>query len=326
MEEENTPKRYDKFVALGVVLLVILFSPIILLSVLGDKVTELFALPKLKREYRQSAYYKDLSIPYKKGLENSPQYRVYNSLKQRKMEFQFQTKVSNILDCFTYQNTLYLLKDVDQIRFHEEKRIWEAVYDGDPTPLDEVYDAMVSEVRSQGENLPIRLLAERKLVDETDLRGMELPEYITLVRSYDRVFEEEDPELILIIPTDEEELYDMMCRTPDLPGEFRLPQEGPLIWDLYEGAELHIEVNPLDCCISVHRKGISKIRNELTHWHSDIFEIYNEICELGKPGNILAIRSTMFMKATYTGNRKDCPYESGRKSLFRKVYYYEPKV
>ncbi len=319
-------KKNNKLTAMGIVILVVLLSPVILVWMLADRVVYLFSLPKLKKEYHQSDYYKDLNIPYKKNLIHSPGYRVYNSLKQKRMEFRFENHSSNIIDYFEYQNTLYLLKDVDQIRFHEEKRIWKAVYDGDPTPLDEVYDAMVSEVRSQGETLPVRLLVERRLVDVTDLRGMEIPEYITLVRSYDKVFEEEDPELILIIPTDEEELYDMMCRTPDLPGEFRLPQEGPLIWDLYEGAELHIEVNPLDCCISVHRKGISKIRNELTHWHSDIFEIYNEICELGKPGNILAIRSTLFMKATYTGNRKDCPYESGRKSLFRKVYYYEPKV
>ncbi len=321
MKKEYRKKWTETFSAFGVILLMVLFSPIILLFLLWDKVVAFFTLPRRKKEYHQSPFYKDLSVPYKRNLQHSPQYRVYNSLKERHLEFRFSYPQSY----FVYENTVYLLGDFDQILSDENEGIWKADYDGDLRPLDRVYEAMAAEARSREETLPVKLLVERRVVSETDLRGMELPEYMTLIRSYDRVFEEEDPQLLLMVPTDEEELYDMMCRTPGLPGKFAFPQEGPLVWELYEDAELHIGVDPLDCCVSVHKKGSSKFRKELTHWHSDIFEIYDQVRDLGKPGNILAIRSSLFGKTTYIGNREGCPYHRSKGSLFRKLHIYEPK-
>ena len=186
-------KQHPKLASLGIVILVILFSPVILICLLMDRVAYLFSLPKLKKTYYESYYYKDLSVPYSKHLLHSPQYRVYNSLKKQGLYFQFRDSRSNDINYFVYGNTLYLLDNLDQIQFDENKRIWEAVYDGDPTPLDGVYEALASKIQSRGEDLPIKLLVERRLITETDLRGMELPDYITLIRSYDRAFEEEDP-------------------------------------------------------------------------------------------------------------------------------------
>ena len=119
-------KWQNKLAGLGVVLLVVLFSPVILVWMLVDRVVYLFSLPKLKKEYHQSDYYKDLNIPYKKNLIHSPGYRVYNSLKQRRMEFRFEIKFSNVLDYFEYQKVLYLLGDFDQILFDEENKVWMA--------------------------------------------------------------------------------------------------------------------------------------------------------------------------------------------------------
>lgn len=319
-------KQHPKLASLGIVILVVLVSPVILVGLLIDRVAYLFTLPKLKRTYYGSAYYKDLSVPYSKHLLHSPQYRVYNSLKKQGLYFQFRDSYSNDINYFVYENTLYLLENLDQIQFNENKRIWEAVYDGDPTPLDGVYEALSSKVKSQEEVLPIKLLVERRLIAETDLRGMELPDYVTLIRSYDRAFQEEDPQLTHIIPTDEKELYDMMGLTPGLCGTYRIAEDNTLIWDLYDKAELHIGVHPMDCTISVHRKGVSKFRNEITHWHCDIYSVYDEICTLGKPGNVLVIRSSLLGESTYQGSREECPYKENRNTLFGRVYYFLPSV
>ena len=318
-------KQHPKLAALGVLILVVLFSPVILVGLLIDRVAHLFSLPKLKKTYYGSSYYKDLSVPYSKHLLYSPQYRVYNSLKKQGLDFQFRDSCSNDIDCFIYRNTLFMLENFDQIQFNENKRIWEAVYDGDPTPLDGVYEALSSKVKSQEEVLPIKLLVERRLIAETDLRGMELPDYITLIRSYDRAFQEEDPQLTQIIPTDEKELYDMMRLTTDLCGTYRIAEDNTLIWDLYDKAELHIGVHPMDCTISVHRKGVSKFRNELTHWHCDIYSVYDEICTLGTPGNVLVIRSSPLGKSTYQGSREECPYKEDGNSILCRVYHFRQR-
>lgn len=319
-------KQHPKLASLGIVILVALFSPVILICLLMDRVAYLFSLPKLKKTYYESYYYKHLSVPYSKHLLHSPQYRVYNSLKKQGLYFQFRDSRSNDINYFVYGNTLYLLDNLDQIQFDENKRIWEAVYDGDPTSLDGVYEALASKIQSRGEDLPIKLLVERRLITETDLRGMELPDYITLIRSYDRAFEEEDPQLTLIIPTDEKELYDMMGLTPGLCGTYRIAEDNTLIWDLYDKAELHIGVHPMDCTVSVHRKGVSKWRNEITHWHCDIYSVYDEICALGKSGNVLVIRRSLFGTSTYQGSSKECPYKNDGNSILRsKVYYFRPR-
>lgn len=116
-------KQHPKLASPGIVILVVLFSPIILVWLLMDRVAYLFSLPKLRKTYYGSVYYKDLSVPYSKHLLYSPQYRVYNSLKKQGLDFQFRDSYSNDINYFVYENTLYLLENLDQMQFNENKRI-----------------------------------------------------------------------------------------------------------------------------------------------------------------------------------------------------------
>ena len=99
-------KWYNK---LAIFLCVVVFSPIILAAVLFAGAMYLFKLPKNKKEYRESEYFKDLNIPYAGYLLYSPEYRFYNSAKKRKLPMDYIIQSSNGLEYFVFENVLYLI-------------------------------------------------------------------------------------------------------------------------------------------------------------------------------------------------------------------------
>ena len=56
------------------------------------------------------------------------------------------------------------------------------------------------------------------------------------------------------------------------------------------------------------------------------FEIYDEVCNIGKRGNVMVLRSTATSGALmFYGSKADCPYSPDKKYLLGKYYYLEAK-
>ena len=67
-----------------------------------------------------------------------------------------------------------------------------------------------------------------------------------------------------------------------------------------------------------------KIRKDITHWHPDPDEIYDEVIKIGKRGNITVLSSYWGGGALlYSGEKGECPYLPPKKHLLSKYYYIE---
>lgn len=307
------------------ILCVIAFSPIIIFAIVVESVRYLFELPKNKKEYAESRYFKDFNLPFKRYILYSPEYRFYNNIKKRNLQVNYTRQESNGLEYFVYENVLYLFPDFEQIDYNEEKAIWEVDYDGDWKTLEEAYRNTISQIDNSVEDYDVKLLVERNMCPMTDLNGVDIPECIFLTWSYENAFENEDSPLKRCIPVNTTELYEMMNQTADLCGKYKIADNGNILWDLYDNIQIEIGVNPGDCYIGVNRKQYGKVKSNITHWHPTIFEVYGDVCKMGKLGNVLVIRSFLMGETVlYSGDKGYCPYEKYKKQL-GKIYYLEAR-
>ena len=68
------------------------------------------------------------------------------------------------------------------------------------------------------------------------------------------------------------------------------------------------------------------INTDITHWHPDSNEIYDEICRIGKRGNVLVIKKNLLGETVlYMGEKEKCPYNPKIKKFLSKIYYLEAK-
>ena len=300
-------------------LAVVVFSPFILVCILIAVIAYLFQLPKDIKLYKDSSYYKDFNLKFTTYRFNSSEYRFYNSVRKRNLQIDYIRQESNGLEYFVYQDTLFLFPDFDQIDFNEEKSIWEVYFDGDWEPFEQAYQNIVDKLDDITTNCPIKLLVERQMFSATDLERLEIPECIFLTWSYETTFENEDSPLKLRVPVNTKELYEMMCETNDLCGDFKITENGNINWNLYDNIQIDLGVDVGDCYIGVNKK--TPLRG-LVHWHPTIFEIYGEVCKIGTHGNVLVIR-TFWSSASvlYIGDETNCPYSPDQKVLFGRIYY-----
>ncbi len=316
-------KWYNKIL---LVLAIIIFSPIILLGIIIASISYLFEMPKNKREYKNSQYYADFHLPFRRFRLYSSEYIFYNNAKSRNLPINY-IRQENGLECFLYNDTLYLFPDFDQLDFNADKAEWEADYDGDWKQFTDSFDNIVSKLNNELKVYPIKLLVERRMFPMTDLNDIVIPGCVFLTWNYENTFENEDSALKLKVPVNTSELYEMMKETTFLCGEFYISDEDNIIWNLYDGIQIKIGVDPSDCYIGVRKKSSSLITSEITHWHPTIFEIYDTVCKLGKRGNILLIRKFMLGDSVlYIGRKQICPYKEKERYYFAgKMYFFEAK-
>jgi len=310
------------YVKLLITLLVIIFSPLIAVFIIIAAATYLFQLPKIVKEYKKSKYYQEFRLPYATWKLYSPEYRFYNSFKIRNLKLTYVRQESNGFEYFIHNETLFLFPDFDQIDYDEEKSEWQVDYDGDWKSFKQAYKDIVFKVDPDRATLPVRLLIERKMFPATDLNGVAIPECIFLTWNYETAFENEDSPLKLRVPTNTQELYNMMVETPKLCGKFKIAEDGNICWSLYDDIQISISVDPQDCCFSINKRVFGKIESRITHWHPTIYEIYNDVCEIGMPGNVMVIRTFMSgANVLYMGDEQNCSYSSDKNTLFGKYYY-----
>ena len=319
-------KWYEKVLT---VLLIVLISPLIILGLL-------LAVPSLTREYRRSKkeyykspYYATFKKKFAWGIFTDPVYRVYNGAAARDLPVRFPDNMDDRIDglsYFFYGDTLYLLPNFEQMGLSEDGRaVWQVNNDGDWMDFDEGYAA--TRVQAMYPDLTVKFLVERRMITVCDLAETPPPACVLVTQSYETAFENEDSALKMRIPQSSADLYDMMCATPDLCGEFELTEDGQGIrWRIREDIQITLGVDLRDCYIGVDKLLFGKIESGITHWHPTVYEIYNEVREIGLRGHVLVLRQGAGSGAVlYSGKKEDCPYKPDKKILFGKYYYIEAK-
>ena len=312
-----------------IVLLIIIFSPLIIMIIIWIAIGGIgtaFRMPKMKREYKSSRYYADFGRKFTADILYSPEYRFYNGAVSRNLPIKYIRQETNGFEYFIYDDTLYLFPDFDGIDYIEDKSEWMVDYDGDSDFFDRRLDSMLSKLENRFD-YPIRVLAERRMFYRMNLSGMDIPESIFITQSYDNAFENDASPLKMIIPQSTEELYGMMLETPDLCGRFELDKSaGSITWNLSENIVIEIGVDTPECYISINKSHGGKVGGEITHLHPSVFEIYDEICKIGKRGNVTVLRASPVGSALLYAGREDvCPYPREKKLLLGKYYYLEAR-
>lgn len=309
------------YLKLLLAVVIIALMPLILIFLFIAFVSYLFQLPKLKKEYKNSLYYKEFGLPFRVYRVNSAEYCFFNSFKKRNLPINYIRQESNGLEYFIYEDTLFLFPNFDQIDYDEERGQWQVSCDEDWNTFDQAFRDIVSKLDAGAPDLPIKLLVERKMFPEVDLNTVSIPACIFLTWSYKTAFENEDSPLKLVVPTDSNILYNMMIKTPGLRGSFEIIENESICWDLSSDIQIEIFVAPEDCYILINKKCSDESLKGITHWHPTIFEIYEDVCKIGMRGNILVLRS--FMGRTdvvYMGEKENCPYLNGKRPLLGKLY------
>ena len=311
------------------VLLIVIFSPLILLLLL-------VACPFLAREYRRSKkeyykspYYATFKKKFAWGITTDPVYRVYNGAAARDLPVRFPDNMDDRIDglsYFFYGDTVYLLPNFEQMGLSEDGRaVWQVNNDGDWMDFDEGYAA--TRVQAMYPDLTVKFLVERCMITVCDLTETPPPACVFVTQSYETAFENEDSALKMRIPQNSADLYDMMQKTPDLCGEFDLTEDRQGIrWRIREDIQITLGVDLRDCYIGVDKLLFGKIESGITHWHPTEYEIYDEVCEIGRRGHVLVLRTRAGSGAVlYSGSCDECPYKPDQKVLFGKYYYIEAK-
>ena len=254
----------------------------------------------------------------------SPQYRFYNSAKRRNLPLHYIKQESNGFEYFIYNDTIYIFPDFNQIDLNEEETKWQVDYDGNWNSFDECYANLLAKLE-RTYDYPVKLLVERNMFPKLNLNDIMIPECIFITWNYENTFENEDSALKMVIPKSSKELYDMMLQTPDLCGKFELAKNnGNIVWNVHKNIRIQISVNTEDCYLGVNKMLFGRIESSIMHWHPTIFEIYDEVCKIGKRGNVLVLRSTWIGSTLlYAGTKDNCPYLPNQKYLFGKYYYLE---
>ncbi len=308
---------------LFIVILVIVFSPILIFGLLLGGVILICQIPQHRKMYKQSLYFKDFGIPYFKYCVSGDSYRFYNSARKRNIEFAYHPTKDGVPEYFIYDEAVFVFPSFSRLVFDEEENLWKAGYAGEEYDYAEEYVKICNIFSEIEPGRKVKVLVERNLIETIDITDLELPEYIYLVGKYETAFVNEDFQLLAKIPQNSRELYEMMLKTPKLCGTIIFNEKKDLIdWDLYSDVKLQIFVDKGDNYINVERKAEYGINKGITHWHPELYDVYNDVCDIGTKGNILIVNKYFLGESVlYYGSEEDCPYLTTKKLKRRFTYY-----
>lgn len=317
-------------------LVFVIFLPIIVFSFMVLGFYAPFIAIKNRKRYKNSSYYKDFQVPYKGNIIESPQYRFYNSLQDKdlidKPNIRYVHQKNNNIDYFIFQDVLYLFPDFNGVKYNKSQGKWEIVYRKGKweilyrkftkeryCDIQHYIDSKKSLLDDTSIDLPIKIIVERKIIEENKLEKEALPSTLFIVQKYESAFDDVDWRIFSVIPQNINELYDMLMITPDLCGEFELIGGG-IYWS-YNNLFMEIDLE----YIGIHKKRKhGKFSYYLTHWHPCKEEVYDDVCEITKRGNVLVVKTFMGgADVLYMGEKKKCPYKKTTKGFFSKIHYFE---
>ena len=309
-------------------LIIVIFSPLILIGLIIFGITTLFQAPTLKKEYKKSRYYSDIKRKFNLSITNSPEYRFYNSAVKRDLPIVYRRQDSNGFEYFVYNGTLFLFPDFYDMDLDEDTGKWRVAWHDERADFSERFKKLKAKLDTVPD-CPVKVLCERKLFRASNLQGYTLPEEVYLTSGYELAFDGKDSPLDIIIPQTTRELYNMMVQNPDLCGSYEMTADeddyGSIFWTLGDACfELCVGRGQGYISVSVNGLLQGKIRKDITHWHPDPDEIYDEVIKIGKRGNITVLSSYWGGGALlYSGKKGECPYLPPKKHLMRKYYYIE---
>lgn len=91
----------------------------------------------------------------------------------------------------------------------------------------------------------------------------------------------------IAIPTNSQELYNMLMNTQGLHS-FPQIKDDMITWELYQNVCVKASISKHDTIIDIVQKNI--FQGSYMHWHPELEDMYEELVELGKKGNILVLR------------------------------------
>ena len=112
------------------------------------------------------------------------------------------------------------------------------------------------------------------------------------------------------------ELYDAIICKPDLHSHPVL-HENILVWHLYKNAYVQAFCHDGDTSIDII--GNSVFSGSIMHWHPDEDDMISELYTLGKKGNMLVLKKSLFGTSIfYSGPSESFPLPDKRELHFGK--------
>lgn len=313
-------KWYEKLIY---AFFIILMSPLLLLTLICYLILLPFIAINKRIVYKKSAYYRDFKCPFNNHIYGSNGYTFYNYIMEEGLPIQYIKQKNASLDYFIYENQAFIFPDFSEIKYNEEKQYWEVIYrhlkKESCCTLEEYLDKKMS-LFEESINLPLRLLVSRNYFKEGYIDLAKLPKCLHIVRNYTSFFKDEDKDSLSMIPQTTKDLYEMMLKNKKLGGKFKLVNEEFIVWT-FDKVIYEIAMSEEDGYFSVTKN--SKFKLEITHWHPDNYEVYEEVCNIGEKGNILVIKSFLGgAKVLYMGPKEKCRINK-KKIHLGKIYYFE---
>ena len=307
------------------VLLMIILSPVILFGLIIFLIIYPFNNFAKRKSYKKSAYYRDFKTPYSREIFNSNQYAFYNYSVEENLPIKYIKQKTKPLDYFVYNNQIYIFPDFEKIIFDENNNIWNVVYGKNKRESKCTIEEFLNKQMMLFEepiNMPVRILLARDYIENKIIDISKLPESLYIIRNYTSALDNKNIETLSIIPSTTKDLYKMMLANKDLGGDYKLVNEEVIEW-IFNKVIYYIAIDDNDGYFEVCKN--NKLKFQITHWHPDEYEIYDEICKIGVRGNVLVIKSFLGMSyIAYMGPKEKCIIKGKRKGLY-KIYYFESK-
>ena len=291
-------------------ILFIILLPVIILIFLCMAIQYPFTEIAQRREYKKSFYYKSFKVSFNKGIMQKPGYIFYNSMIEKSLDKKLGIKYVRMDDkgfeYFVYKSAVYIFPDFSGLKYVEDENTWKIVYrkysEESINDIQRYIDIRKALIDKSDSHLPVKILLERNIIMDKDLEGKGIPASSWVVKSYESAFDNFDWRIISVIPQNAKQLYEQLLVTPDLCGTFELVNDDTLYWT-YKDLVLHISANHIDVSLNWMKD------KDLTHWHPDDFEIYDDVCSITKKNSVLIIKrafGSSFVK--YMGDKEKCPY------------------
>ena len=196
MDMNSEIKWYKKIaIAAGAVVL----SPVLIAAVGVAAAVDAAKEPGRRKEYGQSAYFRDFHRAYEKGIVFSDEYCFYNEAKAGNIDFEL-VRLKN----FSYivsDGGVWLFPWFGSLCYSDSEQCWLIGNDGDVYRLSDDLSYEQSRLLDKHKNMPMHILVkEEDLLLRNELVSMStsgddarelLPEYITLCRDYVSALEKE---------------------------------------------------------------------------------------------------------------------------------------
>lgn len=315
-------KWYEKLL-LGI--LFIILSPFLLFGILSWFIVMPFITFSNWKSYKKSEYYKAFKKPFSNKIFDSNEYAFYNFAIEEQLPIKYVKQTNKSLDYFIYKNQVFIFPDFNQIKYNEEKQCWEVIYrrykEISTKPLEEYIKNKIDLFENKIE-LPVKLLISRNYFDEGYLDISKLPETLHVVRNYVTGLDVEDIESLSMVPHTTRELYEMMLLNKKLGGQIKILDDELIVWT-FEKFICEIALDDREGCLRILKN--NKIKMEITHWHPEHYEVYDEVCQIGEKGNVLVIKTFAGSEQVlYMGPKDKCNIKP-KKIRLGKLHYFEIK-